>query len=139
LLCLCKPGTAAAAVDQQLLDWLCEVYAAAAAISPRMSVIPTLSCAGWTTGDRWQQLFKKQQSASSEGLVMLDIIIHIATCKQEMSNPSSTYGLPTAWLSLMLLAVVVGRVGACCCLHHFSPLLHWQRLFMSEPYTAALT
>jgi len=45
--CLCNPGTNGCPVDQQLLDWLCEVCAAAGAINPRMSVIPTLSCAGW--------------------------------------------------------------------------------------------
>uniref|UniRef100_A0A383VA40 Cytidyltransferase-like domain-containing protein n=1 Tax=Tetradesmus obliquus TaxID=3088 RepID=A0A383VA40_TETOB len=35
-------------ITQQLLDWLCELYSAVAAVDPRQDAVPCLAAAGWT-------------------------------------------------------------------------------------------
>lgn len=42
-------GAQAVQVDQQLLQWLAELYAAVGPLDPRWDVVPCLECAGWTS------------------------------------------------------------------------------------------
>lgn len=43
-------GAQAVQVNQQLLQWLAELYAAVGQLDPRWDVVPCLECAGWTIG-----------------------------------------------------------------------------------------
>lgn len=47
-----RSGGPDAPVDEQLLDWLCELYNAAAAVNPRFDAVPCLACAGWSAGEQ---------------------------------------------------------------------------------------
>jgi hypothetical protein len=48
--CCCSTDGPDAPITQQLLDWLCELYSAVAAVDPRHDAVPCLAAAGWTAG-----------------------------------------------------------------------------------------
>jgi hypothetical protein len=127
-ICL-STGAQAVQVDQQLLQWLAELYAAVGQLDPRWDVVPCLECAGWTSGvcahvgciglvaclDRvsswaWRS---KGCRAAVEAEHPAGWCDHTLESSADTSAHAHLHSLPVT-VSLWLLAVPVYATQSCC-------------------------